>query len=73
MVIQKFVADIEKTELPGVVVVPNAVLSELDWCVDSSWQARLTIAGGLKGGLPVGRRTRRRIYRGPPVLRLGGS
>jgi predicted ribonuclease YlaK len=34
MVIQKFVADIERMEWPSVVVIPSVVISELDWCVD---------------------------------------
>lgn len=33
MVVQKFVADIEKTKWPSVVVIPSVVISELDWCV----------------------------------------
>jgi len=33
MVIQKFVADIERTKWPSVVVIPSVVISELDWCV----------------------------------------
>lgn len=33
MVIQKFVADIERMRWPSVVVIPNVVISELDWCV----------------------------------------
>jgi len=33
MVIQKFVADIERTKWPSVVVIPSVVISELDWYV----------------------------------------
>jgi len=33
MLIQKFVADIERTKWPTVVVIPSVVISELDWCV----------------------------------------
>ena len=33
MVVQKFVADIERMKWPSVVVIPNVVISELDWCV----------------------------------------
>lgn len=33
MVIQKFVADVERTKWPSVVVIPSVVISELDWCV----------------------------------------
>ena len=36
MVIQKFVADVEKTGWPSVVVIPSVVISELDWCVNLS-------------------------------------
>ena len=35
MVIQKFVADIERTKWPSVVVIPSVVISELDWYVGS--------------------------------------
>jgi hypothetical protein len=34
MVIQKFVADVEKTRRPCVIVIPSVVVSELDWCVE---------------------------------------
>lgn len=44
MVIQKFVADIEQAEWPSVVVIPSAVISELDWQKNTrksiSWSAR---------------------------------
>ena len=33
MVVQKFVADIERMKWPSVVVIPSVVISELDWCV----------------------------------------
>lgn len=33
MVIQKFVADIERMKWPSVVVIPSVVISELDWYV----------------------------------------
>lgn len=33
LVIQKLVADIEKTRWPSVIVIPGVVISELDWCV----------------------------------------
>jgi hypothetical protein len=35
MVIQKFVADIERMKWPSVIVIPSVVISELDWCIDS--------------------------------------
>jgi len=35
MVIQKFVADIERTKWSSVVVIPSVVISELDWYVGS--------------------------------------
>lgn len=34
VVIQRFVADLEKTKWPSVVIIPSVVISELDWCVD---------------------------------------
>ena len=33
MVIQKFVADVERMKWPSVVVIPSVVISELDWYV----------------------------------------
>lgn len=33
MVVQRFVTDIENAKWPSVVVIPNVVISELDWCV----------------------------------------
>ena len=33
MVIQKLVADIERTKWPSVIIIPSVVISELDWCV----------------------------------------
>jgi len=44
MVIQKFVEDVERIEWPAVVVIPQVVISELDWQKTTrrsiSWSAR---------------------------------
>lgn len=76
MVIQKFVADIERTEWPSVVVIPSVVISELDWCVrwPHSWAFVFQPPPVSIKVSPVviGRKTRGRAYRGPPVPRLGG-
>lgn len=44
MVIRKFVADIERTKWPSVIIIPSVVISELDWQKNArkaiSWSAR---------------------------------
>lgn len=76
MVIQKFVADIERTKWPSVVVIPSVVISELDWCVGPARARSFFNCKWTEQRFPwlfVGKRIRGRISHGPLAPHLGGS